>query len=144
MSINGLLARFGVAYALVLLAAAALFSFLGIKHGSGVSVAAIVGAAYYATGAFTKANDRWFTDSEKRGVFWGMVGISMAIELILAWIVMLASGVTIPLTWTLGVIAFIGALHALVIYFVLRGSKKAFQKQQEAAASKRLAGSASQ
>jgi hypothetical protein len=114
------------------------FSLAGVKPVSGLNVAILIGAVYWACLAFGKKNARYFTPVEKKRVVWGMVAIDVALQMAVMLSVLgsgMAEGgaVIVPM---LAALAFVSLLHAALIYFFVGNAGKLFAKEQARALAK--------
>ncbi|MDZ4357945.1 MAG: ABZJ_00895 family protein [Variovorax sp.] len=132
MSIRGLLARFGLAYLVLLLGIAITLSLLGVKTNAGTNTAALLGAVMWACMAFGKRNGRYFTREEKPRAVLGMLAVDLALQAAFAVGVSLLAGAGAlqmgPLLFSL---LFIGVLHAVTVYFFVGLSGKQFAAAQK-------------
>jgi hypothetical protein len=132
MSISGVLGRFLGGYVVLMIGAIVALRLLGIAPNSGVNVGILIGAVLWPCMAFGTKNKRYFTAAEKTKVVWGMIGINLLLQLLVAGGALAAEGKLSVGTLAIAV-AFVGVLHSLAIaYFVRLGGKlldKQLQKQ---------------
>jgi len=109
------LLRFAAGYVVLSIVVSVAASVFGLKPGVGISAAILVIAALYPANKFAGDQLRIFT----RGEFWRMLLGSLAIDLLLetliAWLVVPKAATSGTFV---GVLAFVGLLHALLIGFV--------------------------
>lgn len=129
MSILGVFIRFFFTYIALMLAIATAFYFLGITSNSGINVAILMGAVLWPCMAFGKKNGRYFNSAEKTKVVWGMIGINLAIQLLFSASAF-NTGARLHTGLLLGVLAFVGVIHSLVIYYFVGQAGKWLEKQQ--------------
>ena len=126
MSIAALLVRFGFIYIGILAVLGVALSLLDVKSNSGINTAALLGAVMWACLSFARRNRRYFTPREKSQVVWGMLAIDLVIQAVVS--LLLISG-RVPADAWLFALAFIGLVHALVIYFFVGLTGKQFAKE---------------
>ena len=129
MSIPKLLFRFGIAYLVLLVVVGVVLYLFGVPGNSGANTAALLGAVMWACLSFAQKNQRYFEGQEKRRVVLGMVVIDLVIQAAFT----LGVAALDPRPLSLGALAlvllFLGALHALVIYFFIGLAGRQFAKQ---------------
>jgi len=125
MSLLALFVRFTLIYIALLVALAVALSVLGVKGNSGFNTAALLGAVMWVCLSFAKKNGRYFSNQEKTRAVLGMLAIDTLLQAIVAFAVAGAAGVGAMLF----ALAFVGLLHALVIYVFVVLTGKQYAKQ---------------
>ncbi|OUL99743.1 ABZJ_00895 family protein [Variovorax sp. JS1663] len=129
MSISNLLLRFGIAYLLLLLAAGALLTAIGVQNNAGVNVAALLGAVMWSCLGFARRNGRYFSRPEKRRAVLGMLAVDLGIQALFSLVASASQG-EIPVAALALALLVIGALHALVIYVFVGLAGRQFARSQ--------------
>ena len=129
MNISGVLIRYLAAYVGLTVSVLVGFGLIGVKPNSGVNTGVLIGAVFWPCLAFGEKNVRYFSRAERVRVVWGMIAIDLMLQMVVAFPV-LALGNSLPFIPLLAGTAFVMALHALVIYFLVWYSGKLFAKQQ--------------
>ncbi|WP_455232514.1 ABZJ_00895 family protein [Geopseudomonas aromaticivorans] len=126
MSLVALLGRFALAYLLLLFGIAIGMHLIGLQSNSGTNTAALLGAVMWACLAFAKKNGRYLSSSEKRTTFLGM----LTVDLLLQSSIILLISTTSSLSFgaVLYALAFVGGLHALVIWLMIGTAGKQYAK----------------
>lgn len=128
MTVKGVLTRFTIAYVVLLVGGATLLVALEFKPGSSLNTAVLLGSVLYACLAFGQKNGRYFTPEEKSRVVWGMIAVNLVIQTLIGSLVLLGPG-KLSAGLFFGALAFVGALHAGVIYVFVGVAGKNFAKQ---------------
>lgn len=130
MTVKGVLWRFTLAYIAALVLVGYTLNYFGIKGGSGINTAILMGCIFWVCSAFAKANKRYFTASEKTAVVLGLILIDIVFQWSVSWLVLSQKHPSSsPGGALLFATLFIGTLHAILIYFLVGAVKKSLVKQ---------------
>jgi hypothetical protein len=130
MSIKGVLWRFALAYLAVVIAAGIALNYFGVEGGSWVNIAALAACVSWVCTAFGKANGRYFTSSEKTAAVIGLLAIDLVLQFVVTFAVALSRGPSQANSGALVfALVFVGALHAVAIYFFVGMTGKSLAKQ---------------
>lgn len=135
MSLTSLFLRFTLIYVAILIVVSIALAAIGITGNSGVNTAALLSAVMWVCQSFAKKNSRYFSKEEKTRVVLGMLAIDLVLQTVLALAVAGAGSAKLTLGAVLFAIAFIGLLHAVVIYYFVGMTGKQYEKQAAKAAS---------
>jgi hypothetical protein len=137
MSLKSLLLRFALFYVGLMLVIGTVFALLGVKSSTAGNTGALIGAVMGACMAFTRANQRNFLPHEKRKAVLGMVAIDLALQTLVAAVLLAPVGGGIGSSAMLFGVLFVGALHAAVIWFFSGWAGNQVAKDLARAAAKR-------
>ena len=129
MSVSALLVRFTLIYVAMLIVIAVALHLFGIEVNSGVNIGALIGAVMWACFSFARKNDRYFSNEEKTRVVLGMLAIDVILQLVLSVFVLSAGAAELTMGPILFATAFVGLIHAAVIYFFVGFAGKQYAKQ---------------
>ena len=132
--------RFGIAYALALIVFAIITTMLGIDSGAGSSMGALIAAVAVAASRFVKDHERVPTSAERKKLTWASLAASALVSAILVGAVLGGTGQLGQLSGLLevfsqlnlglvfGVMLFVLAMYALVLWFSYSGFAKVQHK----------------
>jgi hypothetical protein len=129
MTIRGLLVRFSLIYAAALLLGSALLASMQAQSSSAANIAALAATVMWVCFSFGRKNGRYFTGAEKWQTWGGMVAINVCFQTALAWYALGGTGKAVSPSILLGVLGFVGLLHALAIYFFIGIAGKMLTQQ---------------
>ena len=117
MTLRGFLVRFALIYIALLAVISTAFHLLGASASSAGNAGALIGAVMGACLWFGHANQRYFSDAEKRSAVLGMVAVDAVLQLLVtAFALRGAPGAGgAGIVWL--VLIFVVCLHAAVIWF---------------------------
>ena len=124
MSIKETLVRFTLIYIISLVSAGIALAYFEIDRMSGLNTGILLGAVYWACYSFTKKNERFFTDNEKRKVIIGCIIIDLAVQLIFITAGTASGEISMSFRSFLFGIIFSAVLHGVVIWFWVGYTKK--------------------
>jgi hypothetical protein len=130
MTVAGVLKRFTIAYIVLMFAGAILAAGLGVKLGSSLNTALLLGSITWACMSFGQKNGRYFTPEEKSRTVRGMILVDLTLQALMGSLALLGPG-KLSAGLFLGALAFVVILHAVVIYFFVGIVGKMVAKQQE-------------
>ncbi|MCP5414528.1 MAG: hypothetical protein H6961_07955 [Chromatiaceae bacterium] len=128
--------RFGIAYAVALIVFAIITSMLGLDGGAGSSMGALIAAVAVAASKFVKDHERVPTSAERKKLTWASLAASLVVSAVLIGAVLGGTGQLGQLSGLLevfsrlnlglvfGVMLFVLALYALVLWFSYSGFAK--------------------
>lgn len=124
MTIGGLLGRFFLFYAVLIIAIGAALTYFGVNGGGSVNLGILVFLVFWLCEKYGKANSRYFTGKEKAAVVAGMIIIDFILQFIFASLAMVSGEIDIDAE-TLVILTLITAiLHSLTIYLFVSLVKK--------------------
>lgn len=129
MSIMGVLGRFTLIYIVLIIMVGATLNYLDIGINSGVNIGILVGTIFWVCTAFAKKNGRYFDKGEKFKVVLGFIIINIVIQVVFGTAAVIGSGHELNASVLLFSVGFVGALHAVGIYFFVGIVKKTLLKQ---------------
>lgn len=115
VSLTPYLLRFAAGYVVLSIVANIVVATFGLKSGVGLSAAILAIAALYPANKFAADQLRIFTRKEFWHMLLGSVAIDLLLETLLAFVVVPKAAVS---GMFVGVLAFVGLLHALLIGFM--------------------------
>ncbi len=127
-------ARFGIAYAVALVVFAIITSMLGLDGGAGSSMGALIAAVAVAASKFVKDHERVPTSAERKKLTWASLAASLVVSAVggtgqlgqLSGLLEVFSRLNLGLVF--GVMLFVLALYALVLWFSYGGFAKVQHK----------------
>lgn len=128
MTLKGLFVRFAIIYFVFLLVGSAIIQGLGLKSGTGVNIAALLGATTWVCSSFGKTNGYYFNAQEKLQVVFGFLGIDLLLQAIFTLAILSLSNTPVSIGLTVAILSFVGVLHGLVIYFFVGSIGKQLEK----------------
>lgn len=132
--------RFGIAYAVTLIVLAIITSILGLDGGAGSSMGALIAAVAVAASKFVKDHERVPTSAERKKLTWASLAASLVVSVVLIGAVLGGTGQIGQLSGLLevfsklnlglvsGVMLFVLAMYALVLWFSYSGFAKVQHK----------------
>lgn len=123
MTVKGVLLRFFVIYAVLLITAGVIMKYFSIKAAFGVDFGILFGSVGWVCFAFGKKNSRCFTNSEKIAVIIGCVLIDLLVQAVptLAALSKLSSDAINPAFFLIGLTIL---SHAFVIFWSVSSQKR--------------------
>jgi uncharacterized membrane protein len=139
MSLSNFLLRFGLIHVVALFAVSTVLVLLEMESNLGVGISVLLGTVSAACLWFGKKNGRYFTRTERRAAFFGLVAIDAVVQ---TTSVLVAAGQGnasgLEVMWNSGLLwiitGMICAVHAGMIWFVMGSVGKQLAKQQIAKA----------
>jgi hypothetical protein len=129
MSIKGVLLRFFLLYAVLIIVAGLVMNHFGIKQNTGVNIGILAGCVFWVCSAFGKNNGRYFSGTEKTAVVLGLVAIDVSLQLLFGAAALSQSSAGFSAGALTFAVGFVGVLHAIAIYFFVGIAKKPLIKQ---------------
>ena len=132
--------RFGLAYTAALVIFAIIMTLLGVDSGTGSSMGALIAAVAVAAAKFVKDHERVPTSAERKKLTWASLGASILVSAVLVGLLLGITGQLgqisdlwevfskLNLGSVLGVMLFVLALYALVLWFSYSGFAKVQHK----------------
>ncbi len=131
MTITGVLWRFALAYILSLVAVGAVLDFLGFAGNSGLNIAVLAGCIMWSCILFGKANNRYFTRSEKTTVLLGMLAIDIVLQVATLYATSFQAVSDAGIKAMVIALGVLGLFHALTIYLFIGFAGKLLARLNE-------------
>jgi hypothetical protein len=129
MTIKGMMLKFFLVYTVLLILAAMLMSYFGIRGSTGVNFAILAGAVLWVCGDFGKKNSRYFSKQEKTMVVSGFIAIDLLLQVVFGAAVLSQAPTGVDVGAFVFVVGFVTLLHALTIYLFVGAARKILVKQ---------------
>lgn len=136
MTLRQLLIRFTLTYIAALIVLGFVVSWLNLKASTSINSSALLAAALYACMTFCEKNGRRLSADEVTKAWVGMLAIDLCLQVLIVLIALgsLAPGLLSgPMLFAL---VFVGLLHAVGLYAMVRYSAWLYDKQQQGKARK--------